>query len=157
MGSNAPPPEEGMIRAAELWGQQYPLRHVAELLRAEGYNVKSHETARQWALTGQQLQASQQLLDNETRRARQADGLEQDMAALRELVRTGQADVLDVMPHLKWLWRELARVNRTDPAVNLNVNQTGEPKLDRISAEGLRRAQAEAEASSAALRNGRRP
>lgn len=150
-----PPSEEACIRAAELYAQGYPWRHVAELLRAERYKCNSHETARRWAEIGTQLQRFAGGFNKERERWRTADGLDQDMAALREMVRTGQASALEIMPQLKWLYRERAKLLGTDaPSHLLLSDERGGSAPDPEVAAQLRAAAAQADADIAALRNG---
>jgi hypothetical protein len=151
----SPPPPAGCLRAAELRAQSYPLRHIAELLTAEGFKCNSHETARTWARIGLEAQRYAEMLDRGEERWRLADGLDQDMASLRELVRLGVADVLDVMPHLKWLYRERARLIGTDAPPLGPVTEDGRPiELDPVTAAAVRLAQKQAEEDVQALLDG---
>lgn len=153
----SPPPPEAIARAWELRAQSYPYRHIAELLRAEGYKCESHETARTWANLGAKAERYVEMLDRSEERYRLADGLDQDMASLRELIRLGRVDVLDVMPHLKWLYRERARLVGTDaPTLSQITVDDGrtppEPSPEVVAEvrESLRRSEQEVQA----LRNG---
>lgn len=151
----SPPPPEACLRAAELRAQSYPFRHIAELLRAEGFTCNSHETARTWAKIGAEAQRYAEVLNRSEERWRLADGLDQDMTALRELVRLGRVDVLDVMPHLKWLYRERARLIGTDAAPLGPVTEDGRPiEVDPVTAAAVRLAQQRAEDEVQALLNG---
>lgn len=154
-----PPPVEGCIRAWELYGQHYPWTHVAELLRKEGYKCGSYETARQWGHKGRDLAYTKDALDRGGGRARMVSGLEQDMASLRELVRVSDGEhLLDVMPHLKWMYRELARLIGTDAPTQTELSVTGDVGAlvpDAQTAAQLEAATRQAEADVAALRNGR--
>lgn len=153
----SPPPPEACLRAAELRSQSYPYRHIAELLRAEGFTCNSHETARTWAKIGAEAQRYAEMLDRGEERWRLADGLDQDMASLRELVRLGRVDVLDVMPHLKWLYRERARLVGTDAPTLSQITvedgrATPEPPPDVVAA--VRAARQQSDDDTQALRNG---
>lgn len=151
----SPPPPEACLRAAELRAQSYPFRHIAELLRAEGFTCNSHETARTWAKIGAEAQRYAEVLNRSEERWRLADGLDQDMTALRELVRLGRVDVLDVMPHLKWLYRERARLIGTDAAPLGPVTEDGRPiEVDPMTAAAVRLAQQRAAEDERALLNG---
>lgn len=151
----SPPPPEACLRAAELRAQSYPFRHIAELLRAEGFTCNSHETARTWAKIGAEAQRYAEVLNRSEERWRLADGLDQDMTALRELVRLGRVDVLDVMPHLKWLYRERARLIGTDAAPLGPVTEDGRPiEVDPMTAAAVRLAQQRAAEDEQALLDG---
>lgn len=118
------PPVEACIRAWELYGQHYPWPHVAELLRAEGYDghdrlrwpkCGSYETARQWGHKGRDLSYTKEALDRGGGRERMLAGLEQDMASLRERVRVTEGEALfEAMSHFKWMYPLLAKLIGTD-------------------------------------------
>lgn len=151
----SPPPPAAVARAWELRAQGYPYRHVAELLRSEGFKCDSHETARTWANTGAQAERFVEILDRTEERYRLADGLDQDMASLREKVRLGLVDVLDVMPHLKWLYRERARLVGTDAPPLGPVTEDGRPiEVDPAVVMAVRKAQQRADDDVQALLNG---
>lgn len=151
----SPPPPEACLRAAELRAQSYPFRHIAELLRAEGFTCNSHETARTWAKIGAEAQRYAEVLNRSEERWRLADGLDQDMASLREQVRLGLVDVLEVMPHLKWLYRERARLVGTDAPPLGPVTEDGRPiEVDPVTAAAVRLAQQRAAEDERALLNG---
>ncbi|HEY9418178.1 MAG TPA: hypothetical protein VIQ30_25745 [Pseudonocardia sp.] len=151
----SPPPPEACLRAAELRSQSYPFRHIAELLTSEGFKCNSHETARTWARIGAEAQRYAEVLDRSEERWRLADGLDQDMASLREQVRLGLVDVLEVMPHLKWLYRERARLVGTDAPPLGPVTEDGRPiEVDPVTAAAVRLAQQRADDEVQALLNG---
>lgn len=158
MGSNADPPAEGVALAWELHVQRYSYRQIAEHLRAKGYTCGSHETARQWVQRAQAAENYAELLNRNAERWRLAHGLAWDMASLREMVRTGEASPLEVMPHLKWLYRELATLGGTDEPKQTNLTvDSSTAELDPYTKEAVRKAEAAADAEEAALRNGHRP
>lgn len=153
MGSNAPPPAEGVALAWELHTQHYSYRQIAEHLRSKNFKCDSHETARSWVKLGAKAANYAELLNRGEARWRMAHGLAADMAALRDFVAAGGATILDAMPHLKWLYRELATLTGTDEPkqTSLNLRSGEEPEMDPYTAEAARRAE------EAASQNGHLP
>lgn len=135
-----PPPPDAIAGAWELRTQGYPYREIAEVMRSRGFKCDSLETARQWSLLGAQAARFVEILDKTEERYRLADGLDQDMAALRKLVNTGLASVLEVMPHLKWLYRERARLVGTDAPTQVSLVSDRPPEVAPEVVEAVRAA-----------------
>lgn len=109
------PPDEAYERAWELYGPGRGWREVARILSEEGYTC-SHETARQWGYRGRKMLATKKDLNPILQRYRTAEGLEQLVSALLQAADDPQTKVsiLDVADHLKWIYRERARLIGTD-------------------------------------------
>jgi hypothetical protein len=130
-----PPSPELCLRAWELYARAGGTRELARMLTAEGHPC-SHETARQWMMQGgaavnyvKSLQAEERGLsiDPQVQRYRKAEMIERDIAELWKLVEIGDATTLDIMPHLKWLYREHAKVAATDAPAQAQIEVTGQP------------------------------
>ena len=110
-----PPPREACERAWELYSTGIGWRQVAKILTADKMPC-SYETARRWGFRGKKLYASKKDIDPRVQVYRVVDGIEQDIADLRALAADpdNKVTILDIMPELKWLYRERARAIGTD-------------------------------------------
>lgn len=111
-----PPPEGAYERAWELYGPGRGWREVARLLQDEGWPCGTHETARQWGFRGRKICMTKKDLDPTLQKYRSAEGLEQLVGALLTAADDPQTKVsiLDVADHLKWIYRERAKLIGTD-------------------------------------------
>lgn len=111
-----PPPEGAYERAWELYGPGRGWREVARILKDEGWPCGSHETARQWGYRGKKLLMTKKDLDPAFQKYRTAAGLDLLVSALLAAAEDPQTkySILDVADHLKWIYRERAKLIGTD-------------------------------------------
>lgn len=121
------PDPSACLRAAELHAANNSYRAMAEILRSEGWPCGSHQTASNWAARGRQMAAFSSQLDRDDGRLRLAEILDEEIQQLRKMRDEGVADWESIMPHLKWLVREFARLKGTDA-----------PTLSQVSVRDLR-------------------
>lgn len=153
------PPAAACLRAAELHATNRTYRQIAEVLRGEGYQCGSQQTAWNWAQRGRQMGAYTGQLDRDDARLRLAEAIDEDIQRTRRRLDDGLEEFDVVMRHLRWLYREYARLMGTDAAVLSSVTVTDLRREDPAPDPGVRRdaeaALAQTEREQQAIRRAR--